>query len=165
MDHAGPNQTGSLQRIAARQLVNREGDTGFAIERATLLVTLGPHLNLGHIAQADEPALAIGLHHQIGELFRLDQTAQGGHGELEGGSGPQRGLANLTGSDLGVLGLDRFGDLTGGDLAGGHAIGIEPKAHAVVALAYVGDIAHAGQAGQLIANLNGCIIGEKKIVF
>jgi len=57
-----------------------------------------------------------------------------------------RRLANLTGGDLRVLLLDGTGDILRGQTAVGHLLGIEPDAHAVIALTDVGDVADARES-------------------
>ena len=56
-----------------------------------------------------------------------------------------RRLADLAGGDLDVLLLDGRDHVGGRQVAGRHLLGVEPDAHAVVALAEVGDVADAGQ--------------------
>ena len=61
-------------------------------------------------------------------------------------------LADLAGRHLDVLLLNGIDDVRGGQVAERHLLRVEPDAHAVVALAEVGDVAHAVEPGQFVAN-------------
>ena len=61
---------------------------------------------------------------------------------------------------MGVLLLDGLDHVVGGEIERGHFFGIEPEPHAVIALADVGDVAHAVEPGAFVFELNGGVIAE-----
>ena len=79
-----------FERVGAGQLIDRQGHRRLAVERARLIVAQRAELDLGHVAQAHEAALGVGLEDHVGELLDVDQPAHRAHGELEdlaGGDG------------------------------------------------------------------------------
>ena len=54
--------------------------------------------------------------------------------------------------------------VAGGQAAHRHLVRIEPDAHAVVALAQIGDVADARQPGQLVAKLDRGVVAQVEVV-
>ena len=75
-----------------------------------------------------------------------------------------RRLADLPGGDLRVLLFDGGDDVGGRKVAGGHLLRVEPQPHAVVALAEIGDVAHARHARQLVLELDGGVVAQVEAV-
>ncbi len=115
-------------------------------------------------AHADHPARGVRLQDHVGKLVGVGQAAQRGHGELEDLPLGHGRLADLAGGHLGVLLLDGRHHVAGREIAGGHLLGIEPEPHAVVPLAEIGDVAHAGQPGQLVAQLDRGVVAQVEVV-
>ena len=159
---------GGGQGVGAGQLEDGQRHRGLAVEGARLIVLLGPQLQPGDVAQADDPLgvafLARGddgpahFHHHIAELLGVGQAAQGVDDELELLACGHGLLADGAGGHLQVLLAQRHHHLVGGQAQAGHFLGVEPGAHGVVALAHEGDIAHAGQAEQLVTDLDGGVV-------
>ena len=75
-----------------------------------------------------------------------------------------RRLADLAGGHLDVLLRDRVDHVGGGQVAERHLLRVEPDPHAVVALAEVGDVAHAVQPRQLVAELDRRVVAQVEVV-
>ena len=162
--HFGADEVGRGQGVEAGQLVDRQRHRRFAIQGAGLVITLGAELDAGDVPHADDAAVAIGLQRHVAELIGVGQPAQGGHGVLED-LAPRHGrLSDLPRRHLDVLLLDGRHDVAGREIARGHLFRVQPQPHAVVALAQVGDIAHAGQAGQLVAKLDRGVVAQIEVV-
>ena len=79
-------------------------------------------------------------------------------------AGGHRLLADLAGGDLDVLLLNDRDDVVRRHIERRHLLRVEPDAHAVIALAEIGDVAHAGQAEQLVLDLRGGVVGQVEVV-
>ncbi len=146
LDHLGLDQLGHVQGVGAGELVNGQGHGRPGVHSAGLVVALGGQLDLGDIPELDKTAVAVGFEDHVGKLFGLAEPAHGADGELEGLSGRGRGLADLPGRHLDVLRFNGPGHIGGGQAAIGQLLRVQPHAHAVIALAKVGDVADAGDA-------------------
>ncbi len=153
-----------LQRVGARQLIDRQRHRRLAVERAGLVVPLGTQLDLRHVGQADDSAVSVGLEDRVTELLDIDEPAHRAHRVLEHLPARHRRLAELAGGDLRVLLLDGAGHVGRGQAAGLHLHRIEPDAHAVVALAEIGDVADARKAREFVLQLNRGVVAQVKIV-
>ena len=129
-----------------------------------MIVTQGAQFDPGHITQAGDPAVRIGLDDHLAELLILSQAAEGRHGILKNLAVGSRRLTDLSGGDLGILLFDGMHDVGRCQVAGRHTIGIEPDAHAVVALAHEGNIADTCEAREFVSQLNGRIVAEVEVV-
>ena len=152
--HVGLDLVGHLQGVGAGQLEDGQGDRGFAVELADLVVLLGAEIDFGDIAEANDlgggrafldVALA-GFDDDVAELLGRDQAAQRAHRELELLILGHGRLADGAGGDLHVLAFHGVDDVGGVQAHRGHFVGIEPDAHAVFALAEVVDVADAVDA-------------------
>ena len=76
----------------------------------------------------------------------------------------RRRLADAAGGDLDVLLAQRTDHVAGRDLARGEAIGIEPQAHRILALAEDGDVADAGHALQGVAHVDVEVVAQEERV-
>jgi hypothetical protein len=91
------------------------------------------------------------------------QTALGVHGQLEVGAF-RRTLADHAGRDLHVLLADRVHDVAGGQVARSDLLRVEPDAHRVVARTEQLDVAHAGDARQLVLDVQGGVVAQVQVV-
>ena len=167
-----------LDGIGAGKLEDVQGDGGFAVEGAGLIVLLGAELDPSHIAEADDAdglrhgagrdrlrrGAAAGLDDDVGELFRIGEPAEGVDGELELLALGRRLLTDLAGSHLKVLLADGADDVGRAETQRCEPVGIEPGAQAVVALAEVGDVGDTRQPAQLVANINRGVIAQEGAV-
>ena len=93
----------------------------------------------------------------------VGQAANDADGHLEVLLGIGGLLAELTGGDLDVLLGESVGDVERGEAAGGEAVGVEPDAHGVLALAEDDDIADAGDALQSVLDVDVEIVGDERL--
>ena len=88
--HLGADLMGSFQGVGAGQLIDRQRDRRFAVERAGLVVDQGAQFDAGDIAQADDALVGVGANDHVAELLRFIQPAQRAHRVLKvlpGGTG------------------------------------------------------------------------------
>ena len=100
------------------------------------------------------------MKHDVAELFRCAQAALGGDGIDELLAAGRRLLADLAGGVLLVLRGDGIGDFRRGDPKLGHAVRFEPDAHRVVEGAEDLCVADAGNALQVVQDIDQRIVGE-----
>ena len=121
-----------------------------------------PEFDPRDVAQPhDRPAVRVGAHHDLAELGRVVEAADGVDLHLECRAGRGRGLADLAGSDLDVLLRDRVLDVDRGDAEIGQLVGIEPDAHRIAPLAEDLHVANAGQPLQRIDDLQIGVVAER----
>ena len=131
------------QRVGSRQLENRQPHARQTVHFRDLVILQRTQFDAAHITQADDLAgrqrvsrfAMCRLHNDIAELFGFFQSAERAHGELELLPIRNRRAANLSGGNLHVLTADRRDHVARRQVTGGHFVGIQPHAHAVVALA------------------------------
>ena len=157
--HALTHFSGHVEGVRSRQLIDRKRDGWLLVERAGLIVGLGAHFDVRDILEMDESA-AVVAEDNVGELIGVSQSAERGDDVLRDLSLGSRRLTDLPGGDLHVLGLHRVDHVLGVQVIGGELLRIEPEAHAVVALAEVGDVAYAGQAREFVADLDGGVVAQ-----
>ncbi len=162
--HLLPHLPRHLERVGAGQLVDRQRHGRLPVEPAGLIVALGAQLDAGHVLQPHESTGRLALEDHLGELFRIGQAAHRADGELEDLPAIDRRLADLPGGHLRVLLLDGGHDVAGRQIARGHPLRVEPEPHAVVALAEIGDVAHALQARQLVFELDRGVVAQVQVV-
>ena len=111
-------------------------------------------------ANTSNAAALVGLEDQVGELLNIGQPAHRAHRVLKHLAAVHGRLAELPGRDLGVLLLDGHDHVGRRQAAHRHLGRVEPQPHAIVALAEVGDVADAGQARQLVADLDRRVVAQ-----
>ena len=98
------------------------------------------------------------------EFLLADEAAFGIDSEGEVGGIGKRRSAHGTGGDLGVLLLDGGDDVSGGNVAGGGFLWVQPDAHGIIAGAENGDLADAWEAGEDVLYLEGSVVADEDIV-
>jgi len=112
----------------------------------------------------ERDAARAGLDNDVGKLRRVGQPPQRAHGELKLlplGNGL---AANLAGGNLNVLALDGPHHVHRRQIARRHLGWVEPNSHAVIALSKKRHVADAGEAEQLVLDLNGGVVGQQQVV-
>jgi hypothetical protein len=137
-------------------LKDGQSHRGLAVQGAALVLALGAEFDAGHVAQPRDLPGRAGLDDDLAELLGLDV--------LEILSLRHGGLADLAGGDLHVLLAQGGDDVRGREVMLGHAVRIEPDAHAVVLLAQIGDVAHAFQSGEFIPDLDRRVVAQVELV-
>src|SRR6202044_650054 len=89
------------------------------------------------------------------------QSADDSNGQLELLARVGGLLAELAGSDFDVLLRKGVGDVEGGETTGGKAVGIEPDAHGILALAEDDDGTDARDAFEGIADVDVEVVGDE----
>ncbi len=108
----------------------------------------------------DRAAGGIGAHDDVGEFLRVGQPAGRVDLHLERRARGRRRLPDLAGRDLHVLLVDRVLDVERGQAEVGELVRVEPDAHGIAALAENLHVADAGQALQLIDDLQIGVVGQ-----
>ena len=140
------------------------------VQGGGLRVLLGPELDARHVAHADETRRRAHfipghrLHEDRAKLLRRREPAQGVERELHVLAAGGRLPADRTGRDLHVLVADRINHLLGRQVERREPFGVEPDAHAVVALAEQADVANAFDSGQLILDVDRRVVAQVEVV-
>ena len=116
-----------VDRVRARQLVDRDDGGGSAVQASDRGVVLRAELDARHVAHAHDRAVDVGAHDDVAELLLVGQPALGSHriGELL--ARRHRLAADLTGRIHGVLLLQRIEDLVHRDAELGQRVGVRPR--------------------------------------
>ncbi len=120
-----------VQGIGAGLQKDTDWHGGVAIDAAIEVVILGAQFHPGHVLQSDHGTLVATAHHDVGKLFRCQQSALGGDSQREF-FGVVGRRANLAGGVLGILLTHRGTDITHGNAQLGHAVRAQPQPHGVV---------------------------------
>ena len=105
--------------------------------------------------------IAAGLENDVGELLRLGEPAQRVDGQLQLLALGNGLLADHPRRDLHVLLADGIDHVHGAQVQRGQLLGIKPGPQAVVALAQVSDAGDAGQAPQLVLDVDRRVIAQE----
>ena len=98
------------------------------------------------------------------ELVRLGEPAAGVERELERPGPAAQGLPDPAGGGLDVLLADRGGHVHRRHFAGGQLLRVEPQPHGVVPLAEHGDVRHALDAQELVADVDRGEVAQVDVV-
>ena len=109
-------------------------------------------------------AVVLFLRMMFSNCAGIGQAADDANGHLEVLLGVGGLLTELAGGDFDVLLGKGVGDVEGGEAAGGEAVGIEPDAHGVLALAEDDDGADAGDALEGVADVDVEVVGDEGLV-
>ena len=122
-------------------------------------------LDARDVAQPDRRAgRRIGADDDVGEFVGIGKPAGGVDLKFERRSGRRRRLADLAGGDLDVLLGDGALDVDRGHAEVGELVGVEPDAHRIAPLAEDLDVADAGQALQLIDDLQVGVVRQRDLI-
>ena len=153
-----------VERIGARRLVDRQSRRRLAVEREDLAVGLRSELDPSHVTKPRDLAGAAGLDDHPRELGRVAEPAGDVEGVLERLAARRRWRADLARRHLRALLPQRLDHVLGHEPARLHFVRIEPNAHRILPGAEHDDVAHAGQPGDLVLELDGGVVGEVKAV-
>ena len=153
-----------VERIGARSLVDRQSRRRAAIKREDLAVGLRSEFDPAHVAEPGDLAGAAGLDDHLREFGRVAEPTGDVERVLERLAARRGGRADLSRRDLRALLPQRLDHVLRHQPARLHFVGVEPNAHRILAGAEHDDVAHAGQAGDLVLELDGRVIGEIEAV-
>ncbi len=119
------------------------------------------HSGLGRLPRR---VAARGLDNNVGELLGSGEPAQGVDGQLKLLGPGGRRLADLAGRHLQVLLTDGGDHVRDAQVEGRQFVRVEPGAQAVVALAQQRDGGDAGEAAQLVLDVDGRVVAEERAV-
>ena len=150
-----------LERVGAGLLVDGDEGGGQPVEAAVDDVLPQPHLDPGHVLQADDGPLALaGAEDDVLVALGLGVRLLGDdrEGQLHV---PRRGLlADLPRPVEGVLAGDRLLDVGGGDPERGHAVRVHPDPHGLVGDAHDRGLAGAGHALDRVEDVDVRVVGD-----
>ena len=129
-----------------------------------LVVGLGAELDAGDVLDAQHAARAAGAHDDLAEFLRLDQAPGGGDCVNDCLAGRGGFGADLARGVLRVLRADRGGDVGGRDAELRHLVRVQPDAHRVVARAEYRHVGQAGQALELVDDVDRAVVGQEQRV-
>ena len=69
--HFVTDAASSFQGVGAGKLINGQRHGRLAVQGAGLIVRLGPQLNVGDVAEADQTATGVGLQNHVAELIDI----------------------------------------------------------------------------------------------
>ncbi len=158
--HGGIDLPRHAQRIGARRQEDAHGRHLPRVAERAHAVVAGAQFDARHVGQAHDLAVGTPLEHDGAELLgRLQAAAHIDGQQLVRALGAGLG-AQLAGRYLHVLLTDGGDHLGGGELACGHLAGIQPDAHRIVACAVQRHLADAGDARQLVLDLERGMVAQ-----
>ena len=153
-----------LERVGAGRLEHADAGGRLVVEREHLAVGLRAEFDPADIAHPRDVAAAAGLDDHVLELAGVVEPAADVQRVLERLSCGRRRRADLARGDLLALLLDRGNDVLRHQPAHLQLVRIEPDPHRILAGAEHGDVADAGQPRQLVADVDGGVVGEEQAV-
>ena len=162
--HPGLDAVGHVQGVGARQLEDRQAYRRLAVQRQGIVLILGPQLRSRHVLEVDDLAVRAGLEDDVGELFGLDQPAEGVDGILEVLALGDRRLADLPGRHLHVLLAQDAEHVAGRQVPGLQLVRVQPHAHAVVLPAERVRRRPPHRPGQGIQEVDGRVVAQVELV-
>ena len=161
--HLGAHVGRQLQRVGIRCLENTHADGRIIVQQRTQRVAVGAHFHARHVLQVRHGAVRIGAHDDGAKFLGRLQTALSIDGQLEVRVFCRRGADDTCGH-LHVLLADGVDDVIGRHAARRHFLRVEPDAHGVVTRAKDLDVAHAGQARQLVLDVEHGVVTQVHVV-
>ena len=154
---------GHGHRAGLGREVDPEGRRGPAVVPGLSGIVLGAELDTGDVAQVHERSVALRLDDDAAELLLGDQTPPNLDAVLKCLVRRRGVLADRPCGGLHVLFADRRGHIGGGDPELGHAIRLEPDAHAEVAAEHL-DAAHTGHPLDRFDDVDVEIVAQEEAV-
>ena len=137
-----------LKRVGVGELQDAKTHSFATIEHQIRAIVLGAQFGASHIAQAYERAIFVGFKDDVFKLAWLIQAAHDSHTDLKRLSTSDGRLTDLAGGHFDVLLRQRTHHVRCRQSATGHAHGIKPQPHRILALSennYVGHSLHSFQ--------------------
>ena len=158
--HGVVDRLGRLELVGARQQVDGHRAGRLAVEPAEGVVVLRAELGPADVPDADLGARLRPPDDDVLELLGRDESARRGHRVRELLALRRRGHADPAGRGLEVLLLDGGNDVSRGQPELGQLVGSEPDPHAVVGAAEQIDLRDAGDAEELVAQVDAAVVDQ-----
>ena len=158
--HGVAHGLGGIQGIGTRLRVDTEGSVALTVERGHQRVVLRAQLHPGDIAQGQSGAAVVTAQDDSLELLGIDQTALGGHRVGERLRLVERFLTEAAGRELRVLLTDGVDHVGRRQAVLRQLVRTQPDTHGVVLGAELGDVAHAGQALDLVDDVDQRVVAD-----
>ena len=154
-----PHQVGGVQGVGAGGQLDGQAGGGLAVVAGRGLIAFRTDLDARHVPKPDLRAVGVDPQQDGAELFRRFQAALGADRGVERLAGQGGQAADLTRRQLGVLGLQRGGNVGHGEAVAGQLVGVEPDAHGMLGAEHR-HFAHAGDAGHVVLDARHQEVGE-----
>ncbi len=162
--HELDNCIGGLNRIGAGSEIDDHVGRRPAVQPAEAAISLRAEFDTADIANAQQRGVGLRAHHDILELAGICKTAGRGHRILKVGAARRRRLADRARGILAVLRLHGVRDVGRGNSELGHLVRVQPDAHGVDLLRTQARFADAGQAADLVHQVDLRVIGKEECV-
>jgi hypothetical protein len=149
----GAHVARELQRVGARRLEDRQRHRDLVVQQRAHRVARGAELDARDVREVQLLPLRTDLDDDLLELALLDEPPLRGQLRLEGARAGERRLADRARRDLRVLGADRRDHVAGHQAARGELVRVEPDPHGELADGEDLHVADAGDARQLVLDL------------
>src|SRR5262249_45163599 len=153
-----------IERVGIGHLENGQEDSLAAVHARGDVLVFRPELHTRYILETDDASILSTFQDNVLKLLWIGEPAQGVECDLRFLVPADRFLANGAGGKRCILFAQGVNDVGSGQLAHRQPIGIDPDAHAVVALAEEEDIADPGNSRNLVANLHEREVAEVKLI-
>ena len=141
-------------------MVDRDRRTGRSVKTRVVGIRLGSQLDSGNVPQIRQTPPFAPIDDDFLELLGFPQSAQCFDRDLKGGARRRWRSTDLPGGNLDVLFPQRGHDVAGCQVAGPQLAGIQPDPHAVVARTENRDFSNAGDAAELIPQIEIGVIAQ-----
>ena len=159
--HRFVDRLGGLELVCARQQVDGHRAGGLAVEPSKGVVVLRAQLGASDVLDADLRAGFSLTDDDVLELLGVDEAPGGAHRVGELLVLRRRRGADAPGRRLQVLLFDCRDHIGRRERELGQLVGAQPDAHAIIGAAEKIDLGDAGDAQQLIAQVDAAIVGQK----
>ena len=153
-----------LERVGAGLQENAHQRRRLAVVEAGEVVVLGAEFDPRHILQVQQRAVRVGTHHDALEFLRIGESPLGGERIHQRLAIVDRRLANLAGSELRVLLVDRASEITHRHAKLRHTVGLQPDAHGVILGAEDLHVGRARDTLQPVQHVERDIVAGEEIV-
>ncbi len=153
---------GDFHRIGAGGEVDADGDGGLAVEAAFGVLGGRAEFDARDIADAQDRAVRVGAHDDVGEFLGRGAPAAGLQVHLDGVAVDRRLGADAPDGALDVLRLQGGDDVGRGQAEIDQAGGLEPDAHRIVECAEHERLSDAGDAGDGVDDVDGDVVGDEE---
>ena len=153
-----------VERVRAGKLVAGEDGRRFPIEPPVQAVDLRAELDPRDLFQAQQRAVRIGADDDLAELLPARQAAGRADGVGELLAGRRRFAADLSGGIHRVLRAQGVDDVGNRHAELRQLVGLHPEPHRVLARAEDLDVGNAGNARDLVDQIDVRVIGEEDVV-
>ncbi len=160
--HLVPHLVLHLNDIRAWRRDDPEGSGCIPIRVGDRAVVHRAQLDAADVTNTGDASLGVRFHDDVAELLGRSEAPKRANIDLVGPARvvEDRRLVESAGGDLGVLGAQDIQDVAGADIARGSLVRVDPDSHGVLPLAQDPEIGHAGQARDLVSDVENEVVGD-----